>query len=292
MRSSVVLPEPLGPSTASVLPAFSSSSTPASARRSPKSRRQPVERNCRGFRAHAANLAAGPCVSWPRPASSMRRLAMTTVLLLLGLAPCRGGAEQLSPGRVRDARSSGGIAWRDSISVGAPNRGALVNGVQLPAEGADYFTWDFPLATAPNRPWRRWGNDDTIRRLLRVIAEYRARPPRRAARRRRRPQPPLRGPFGRALRRARPRLAPERPRRRRPLPAPRRRRARSRQGRPDRPAALARIWSTASSRPAPHTCSSAPGPSCEGRRKIVQKLAFHDDHMHVRFFARAGGRTG
>jgi murein endopeptidase len=29
-----------------------------------------------------------------------------------------------------------------------------------------------------------------------------------------------------------------------------------------------------------------------GPRKVVQPLVFHDDHMHVRFFARRGGRTG
>ncbi len=29
-----------------------------------------------------------------------------------------------------------------------------------------------------------------------------------------------------------------------------------------------------------------------GPRKIVQPLVFHDDHMHVRFFAGGGGRTG
>ena len=29
-----------------------------------------------------------------------------------------------------------------------------------------------------------------------------------------------------------------------------------------------------------------------GPKKIVQRLVLHDDHMHVRFFARRGGRTG
>jgi murein endopeptidase len=29
-----------------------------------------------------------------------------------------------------------------------------------------------------------------------------------------------------------------------------------------------------------------------GPKKVVQPLVFHDDHLHVRFFARAGGRTG
>jgi hypothetical protein len=28
-----------------------------------------------------------------------------------------------------------------------------------------------------------------------------------------------------------------------------------------------------------------------GPRKVVQRLAHHDDHMHVRFFARGGARN-
>jgi murein endopeptidase len=45
--------------------------------------------------------------------------------------------------------------------------------VQLPSEGADFFTWDFPYAVSPSRPWRRWGTDDTVRVVLRVLREYR-----------------------------------------------------------------------------------------------------------------------
>jgi len=35
-----------------------------------------------------------------------------------------------------------------------------------------------------------------------------------------------------------------------------------------------------------------PNTKLTGPRKVVQKLVFHDDHMHVRLFARRGGRTG
>ncbi len=45
--------------------------------------------------------------------------------------------------------------------------------MQLPAEGADFFTWDFPLRRSPNRDWRRWGADRMVNRVLQVIAEYR-----------------------------------------------------------------------------------------------------------------------
>jgi murein endopeptidase len=67
----------------------------------------------------------------------------------------------------------GPIMWRRSTPVGATNRGFLIRGVQLPASGDDFFTWDPILGRAPNRGWRRWGADTTIRSLLRVLAAYR-----------------------------------------------------------------------------------------------------------------------
>ena len=67
-----------------------------------------------------------------------------------------------------------GLLDAGSVSLGTPQRGALVRGVQLPPEGADFFTWDFPLKQAPNRPWRRWAAGRTIAIVLAVIAEYRA----------------------------------------------------------------------------------------------------------------------
>ena len=60
-----------------------------------------------------------------------------------------------------------------SIPVGTPVRGALIFGVQLPEEGDDHFTWDFPLAVSPSRSWRRWGADTTVDRTLAVIAAHR-----------------------------------------------------------------------------------------------------------------------
>ena len=66
-----------------------------------------------------------------------------------------------------------GAGWR-SYAVGKPFRGFLLRGVQLPAEGTDHFTWDFPLDRSPNRGWRRWGTDTTLAATLQVLAEYRA----------------------------------------------------------------------------------------------------------------------
>jgi murein endopeptidase len=66
------------------------------------------------------------------------------------------------------------IAWRDSRSIGRPYDGRLIDGVQLPAEGRDFWTYDWGLRGSPNRPWRRWGNDRLVRVLLDVVGAYRA----------------------------------------------------------------------------------------------------------------------
>jgi murein endopeptidase len=64
------------------------------------------------------------------------------------------------------------VLWRDSRAVGLPHAGRLVRGVQLPAEGPTYFTWDPVRDTTPNRGWRRWGTDKLIRTTLRVARRY------------------------------------------------------------------------------------------------------------------------
>jgi protein MpaA len=66
------------------------------------------------------------------------------------------------------------VVWRQSRTLGTPTAGRLVDGVQLPAEGRDFFTWDPALDRSPNRPWRRFGTDRLVRTVLRVLAEFRA----------------------------------------------------------------------------------------------------------------------
>jgi murein endopeptidase len=66
------------------------------------------------------------------------------------------------------------IQWRQSHSVGVPWNGRLLRGVQLPAEGEHFFTWDPVLKRSPNRWWRRWGSDRLLRMLLGVLDEYAA----------------------------------------------------------------------------------------------------------------------
>lgn len=60
-----------------------------------------------------------------------------------------------------------------SIAVGSPNAGSLVNGLQLPATGPDWVTYDPILGGIPNRPDRRWGTDRLLAFLLYVLRDYR-----------------------------------------------------------------------------------------------------------------------
>ena len=64
-----------------------------------------------------------------------------------------------------------------SRALGKPFAGRLVDGVQLPPEGADFFTWDPILKRSPNRDWRRYGTDRLLATLAQVLAEYRVRHP-------------------------------------------------------------------------------------------------------------------
>lgn len=108
-------------------------------------------------------------------------------VLALALAACGAGAgsqvaapavaqKQLSdpprPDRVPDRRLL--VRWRQSIAVGSPSAGRLIRGVQLPARGTRFSTWDPNLHRSPNRGWRRWGTDRLVRLLLTVAREYRA----------------------------------------------------------------------------------------------------------------------
>jgi murein endopeptidase len=66
------------------------------------------------------------------------------------------------------------IRWRRSVAVGSPTAGRLVRGVQLPARGGGFATWDPNLHRSPNRAWRRWGTSRLVRLVLAVASEYRS----------------------------------------------------------------------------------------------------------------------
>jgi len=59
-----------------------------------------------------------------------------------------------------------------SRAVGLPWRGRLLNGRQLPEVGGDWLTWDPVLKQIPNRPERRWGTAKLLRTIRTVLAGY------------------------------------------------------------------------------------------------------------------------
>jgi murein endopeptidase len=60
-----------------------------------------------------------------------------------------------------------------SIAVGVPWHGRLEHGVQLPAAGTDFVSWDPILRVSPNREWRRWGTDALVVLLDTVTRQFR-----------------------------------------------------------------------------------------------------------------------
>jgi murein endopeptidase len=61
-----------------------------------------------------------------------------------------------------------------SRAIGQPWHGRLVNGLQLPDAGPDWLTWDPIFKQVPNRPERRWGTAKLIATLRRVLASFHA----------------------------------------------------------------------------------------------------------------------
>jgi hypothetical protein len=69
-----------------------------------------------------------------------------------------------------------GVAGAESASrsLGLPWAGSLAGGVQLPAEGEHFFTWDPVRRRSPNRGWRRYGNARLVATTLGVVDGYAA----------------------------------------------------------------------------------------------------------------------
>jgi murein endopeptidase len=104
----------------------------------------------------------------------VRRL-LAVLIAVLAAAPASAGAMQIEPPDVVTAPAvDPPIAWRQSRALGKPFAGRLVDGVQLPAEGRDFWTYDWGLRASPNRPWRRWGTDRLVQTLIDVIGAHRA----------------------------------------------------------------------------------------------------------------------
>jgi murein endopeptidase len=100
---------------------------------------------------------------------------MGAALLLAATALAAAPAGAQTP-----ASESGGLAPEApqpdaprSIAVGVPWHGRLEHGVQLPAAGTDFVTWDPILRVSPNREWRRWGTGALIVLLDTVTRQFR-----------------------------------------------------------------------------------------------------------------------
>jgi murein endopeptidase len=103
----------------------------------------------------------------------LRAVIAALVLATLSALPA-AAAPTDGPGAAQVGPAPPAIAWRQSTPVGLWDAGRLRAGVQLPAEGPDWFTWDPPLKVKPNRGWRRWGTDRLVRTVIDVLAAYRA----------------------------------------------------------------------------------------------------------------------
>jgi murein endopeptidase len=104
----------------------------------------------------------------------VRRLVLAFLLLLVPAPAAQAMPIDGPPVVVPPPAVDPPIEWRDSRAIGRPFAGRLVDGVQLPAEGRDFWTYDWGTRMSPNRPWRRWGTDRLVRVVLDVLADYRA----------------------------------------------------------------------------------------------------------------------
>jgi murein endopeptidase len=103
----------------------------------------------------------------------VRRAVLAALLLALTAVPA-ATARTDAPGRAGQIPPPPpAIAWRHSTPVGLWWAGRLRGGVQLPAEGPDWFTWDPVLKVTPDRGWRRWGTDRLVRTVVDVTVQYR-----------------------------------------------------------------------------------------------------------------------
>jgi murein endopeptidase len=81
------------------------------------------------------------------------------------------GKKAESPDRARQARDTE-IRWKRSRALGKPWAGRLVRGVLLPSEGRLFFTWDPVRHVSPNRAYRRYATARLIRMMLGVVRSY------------------------------------------------------------------------------------------------------------------------
>ncbi len=149
---------------------------PAARNWSPERRRRFQRRFLPAFGTLLAAPPLGVYVALERPAPSLGTAVASGAQLLprraAHLAPtsARGGGAELTHPRTGWPLPR----WHATQSLGLPWSGHLLNGVRLPREGADFTTWDPVYNRVPNRDFRRYGSRKLVRLILRIAAEYRA----------------------------------------------------------------------------------------------------------------------
>ena len=93
----------------------------------------------------------------PLPPVTLARNPLPHLAPLESASP-RGGSSTVMPE----------VVWRDSISLGLPYHGRLIDGVQLPTQSPFWTTWDPALDRVPDRGYRRYGSAKMIHLLLSV----------------------------------------------------------------------------------------------------------------------------
>lgn len=124
-----------------------------------------------------AALAAGGCGDDPLPRVRVLQVDTTVFASQPGAAAKPRAA---TPVRAALTAAAGPVAPPPiqvpdvgSVAIGATNHGSLLNGLQLPETGPDWITWDPGTHSSPSRPDRRWATDRLLAFLIGVLREYR-----------------------------------------------------------------------------------------------------------------------
>jgi hypothetical protein len=104
----------------------------------------------------------GAATGLPLPPVAIGPAPLPKLVPLSPVEAARGGSSLAMPE----------IVWRDSISLGLPYHGRLIDGVQLPVSSPYWATWDPALDRVPDRGYRRYGSAKLIHLLLSVTRAF------------------------------------------------------------------------------------------------------------------------
>jgi len=112
----------------------------------------------------SAALAGGALAASQDEVRPLRPLALQTVAPVVKSATAEAQARAWTPPPASQDRSR---------AIGRPNDGRLRNGLLLPALGRDFTTFDSILERAPSREWRRYGTGHLLRVVYGALRDYR-----------------------------------------------------------------------------------------------------------------------